>query len=66
MSEHMDMIKFEAELEVLRATNSKLILEAAKLANENRWMPVVWGATAASLAIGAIVSLALLLAKMMH
>lgn len=69
----MDIIKFEAELEVLRATNSKLIHEAANLVDERTklrlertWLPFVWGATTASLVIGAIVSVSLLLAKMMH
>ncbi|MCI1046959.1 hypothetical protein [Caballeronia zhejiangensis] len=62
----MDILKFEAELEVLRATNSKLIQETAKIATERQWMPFVWGATSASLVIGAIVSLSLLFAKMLH
>lgn len=53
----MDILKFEAELEVLRATNSKLIVETAKLANENRWMPFIWGATFASAVFGITIAL---------
>ncbi|MEX3923096.1 hypothetical protein AB4Y36_03605 [Paraburkholderia sp. BR10936] len=69
----MDLAKFEADLELMRATTSKLIAEQAKMVDErikiqreSVWMPFVWGATTASLTIGAIVSIALLLAKMMH
>ncbi|MGY6156653.1 hypothetical protein [Paraburkholderia graminis] len=53
----MDILKFEAELEVLRATNSKLIHETAKLQNENRWMPFIWGATFASAVFGIVITL---------
>jgi hypothetical protein len=62
----MDILKFEADLELQRATISKLIEEQAKIATERKWMPFVWGATTASLVIGAIVSLSLLFAKMIH
>ena len=42
---------------MLRATNSKLIAETAKLANEARWMPWV----SMAVIIGAIVGVAKLL-----
>jgi hypothetical protein len=69
----MDLAKFEADLQLMRTTNDKLAAETAKLVDETLkiraervWMPFVWGATTESLTIGAIVSLALLFAKMLH
>ncbi|WP_218883526.1 hypothetical protein [Burkholderia guangdongensis] len=69
----MDLLKFEADMEVMRNTSQKLMAETAKLVDESAklrrertWMPFVWGATTASAVIGAIVSLSLLFAKMMH
>ncbi|SAK46387.1 hypothetical protein AWB76_00902 [Caballeronia temeraria] len=53
----MDILKFEAELEVLRATNSKLIQETAKIATERQWMPFVWGAGFASAVFGIVIAL---------
>ncbi|KAK46368.1 hypothetical protein BG58_11125 [Caballeronia jiangsuensis] len=61
MREQMDILKFEADLELIRATNSKLIQETAKIRTERMWMPFVWGATFASLVIGAAVAIAKLL-----
>jgi hypothetical protein len=59
--EQMDPVKFEADLELMRATTSKQIAEQAKLTNESHWMSSTWGATTASLVIGAAMAVAELL-----
>ncbi|MFM0257119.1 hypothetical protein [Paraburkholderia sediminicola] len=53
----MDILKFEADLELQRATISKLIEEQAKLRTERQWMPFVWGATFASAVFGITIAL---------
>lgn len=57
----MDLVKSEADLELMRATTSKLITEQAKLTNESRWMSFVWDTTTASLVFGAAIAVAELL-----
>lgn len=59
--EQMDLVKSEADLELMRATTSKLITEQAKLTNESRWMSFVWDTTTASLVFGAAIAVAELL-----
>jgi uncharacterized protein (DUF2062 family) len=60
----MDLMKFEADLVLMRTTNDKLAAETAKLVDETLklrterlWMPFVWGATFASAVFGVVIAL---------
>ncbi|QNB14282.1 hypothetical protein G5S35_22350 [Paraburkholderia tropica] len=64
----MDLAKFEADMQLMRDTSNKLAAETAKLVEESiklrrehTWLPFVWGASSASVLIGATVAMVKLL-----